>query len=191
MAKRGSVTETRSTTGRERFDGWKKAARAGSESSRVLDWYCQHGCGALYVPIVGTGESFCDRFDAIAESRSNLRNQQLIYFDDVLQYRFRKIQGSRVHQEYQQVSQRIEQQIKLVDDLVHKRRRLPKAKPKAKATIRKQQREQLRELLIVDRDILWRLVMERPGVDLELAKYLDKQGVFKKLARWSKRCAPF
>src|SRR5689334_1295703 len=55
--------------------------------ARCLDWFCNEGCGALYVPLIGTAATFADKFELIDEARLRLKSQELRYFDDVMKYR--------------------------------------------------------------------------------------------------------
>lgn len=158
---------------------------------RILNWYTTVGIGALYCPLVNTGESFCARFEDVADARVNLKTQTIHYYDDLIDYKFRKLKGSRIQQEYQFVTQRIEQQIQLVDDLTHGRKKLSKllkakrAKPVAKRGAKDQKR--LGRLLIVNRELLYQLILERPGAKQELTVHMDKLFARKSFQRTMRR----
>lgn len=148
---------------------------------RVLDWYCEHGIGALYVPLVGTAESFRARFDDVDEARERLADQELHYFDDYLDYRFSVGRGTPIQREYRQVMQKVEQQIQYVDDLAHNRVKPPKRKAKAKRL--KVEPKLLRRMVIVDREYLWGLLMLVPGAAQEFQNRLKRDGLHKRIAR--------
>lgn len=169
----------------ETLEFWDDVSR--KRIQRVLDWYCKVGIGAIYCPIACTGDSFCDRFDEIEDARENLKSQAIRYFDEVLTYKIRPTRGSERQQECKRVCQKIEQQVEFVDALKHGRKKLPKANPVAKP--RAKERKQLRRLLIIDRDLLWDLLMQQPGQAEAFTDLLAEKGVFKKLARWASRRA--
>lgn len=163
---------------------------------RALDWYCERGVGALYVPLVCTGEAFRERFDELDEARKRLKDQTLRYFDDVLDYRFSTCRGTPIQCEYRKASEKLQQQIELVDDLANSRVKLPKVK-KQKAVERPSKEEQrvLRRLLIVDRELVWRLLMDVPGAAEGFERRLKKAGLHKRIRRYIKEreteAAPF
>lgn len=158
---------------------------------RVLDWYCQHGIGAIYVPIACTGESFREKFDDIDEARKRLKGQPLRYFDDVLNYRYSVYRGTPTQREYRKASEKVQQQVELVDDLAHGRAKLPKEKKRKAATERptKKQQRMLRRLLIIDREILWSVLMDVPGAAASFDRQLVEARVHRRWRRFLKRSA--
>jgi hypothetical protein len=138
---------------------------------KVLDWYCDHGCGAVYVPLLGGAEAFRDKFDQLTKVMKRMENQPLRYFDDILDYRITATHGSPIQREHQTVVQKVQQQIAFIDDLCHGRAKLPAVKAamrKEKKSdeekpLTKKELERLSRLVIVDRDVLWSLLMQVPG----------------------------
>ena len=128
---------------------------------QVLDWYCDHGCGALYVPMIGNAEGFRTKFEQLAKAMDRLDGQRLRHFDDLIQYEINERRGGTTAQkECSRVMQRVQQQVDFVDDLANGRHRLPalkaslrngKAPPKA-TRLTEAERELASKWVLVSRD---------------------------------------
>ncbi len=215
LYKRGQTwtrpTETINEEWAEQFQNL--ATRYGDELiTKVLNWYTEKGCGAIFVPIVGSAEAFCTKFDAINAARKRLRGQTLRYFDDILKYSITpRHSGSQAQKEHAECVQRLQQQCELVDALVNKRVTLPAPTPqfatnghsgngkpkkkkvkyspflaKARRSMTREQKDRLDALLTINREQLWQLIFSVPSRQQEFYQRLEKSGWFEKVKALAK-----
>ncbi len=206
-------TETIAEEWAEQFQNL--ATRYGDQLiTKVLTWYCTKGCGAIFVPIIGSAEAFCTKFDAINAARKRLRGQTLRYFDDVLKYKIQpRHTGSQAQKEHAVCVQRLQQQCELVDALVNKRVTLPaptpqfatnghsgngkpkKRKPKviyspflakARRSMTREQKDRLDALLTINREQMWQMIFSVPSRQQEFYRRLEQSGWFEKVKALAK-----
>lgn len=167
---------------------------------RCLNWYCKDGCGALFVPLIGNAETFRCKFEQLDAARKRLRGKPLQYFDDILDYKIQSRRtGSKVQRQHARVMQKMQQRVQFIDDLAHGRAKLPPIRPtfkihkpkqrpyspflaKARKRWNEEQREQLDKLLEVDRDVMWKLLMENPTNQAAFHNHLEKVGFWNPFA---------
>ena len=138
---------------------------------RLLDWYCDHGCGALFVPMIGDAQGFRIKFEQLDAAPKRLKGQQLQYFDDILDYNIQeRCSGSKAQKDCNRVFQRVRQQIEYVDALAKGRVKLPKAR-KAKP-LSKRKRIVLGRVVAIDRERLWEMIWQSPAVQQEFTRRL-------------------
>jgi hypothetical protein len=184
----------------EQFERLESTIGSRKRIQRLLDWYTTKGCGALYVPLLGNGESFRQKFEQLDQARIRLKNQTLRYFDDVLDYNIiERPTGSRAQKECNRVMQRVQQQIQFIDDLAHGRAKLPPPKAalrnghssnghttngKATKPLTKAERELASNYLLISREAVWQLLMQNPANQEEFTDRLRNHSP--KLNRWFK-----
>ncbi len=168
--------------------------------ARALDWYCNEGCGALFVPMALNAETFRSKFEQVDAARKRLKGQQLRYFDDVVKYQILpRNSGSVAQREYSACIQKVEQQIQFVDDLAHNRVKLPavirNGQPSSNGKLTKTEKERLADFCIVSRDHLLDLMMQNPEKQKEWDQWMETSGVGKRLdaymAKLQTEKAPF
>lgn len=160
----------------------------------VLDWFCDDGVGALFVPMVGNAESFRMKFQQIEQAMNRMATQQLRYFDDLIDYEIKDRKGGTdTQREHWRVMQRMQQQVAFVDDLAHGRIKLPqpsrnghsrngKPKPKGLTTLEK---NRLSKYVLTSRELLWRLLMDNPANEAAFnARLMNDKQLKKRLNRY-------
>ncbi|MEX2310129.1 MAG: hypothetical protein WD738_21330 [Pirellulales bacterium] len=144
---------------------------------KVLEWYCDHGIGALFVPMVGNAESFRSKFDSVEAAMNRLAGQRLRYFDKVLDYDIKERRDGTVAQkECSRVMQRVQQQIDFVDDLANGRKRLPNLKanlrngrkPPTATALTAEEKEFASRYVLASRELLYDLLLQNPANEAKL-----------------------
>jgi hypothetical protein len=170
----------------EQFEQLEQEVGSRKRIQKVLDWYCKFGCGALFVPLIGTAETFREKFQQLEGAMERLQGQQLRYFDDVVQYDIQERKtGSKAQRECSRVMQRVQQQIEYIDDLANGRTKLPKAKPSRNGQASNGKLHiELKDYVLASREFLWQLIVANPAAEAEwhrrirrsrkVQKFIDK-----------------